>query len=140
MLLFSDVSCIIKRALYLLLRQRHVLCVTMLHLYNYLFTLYINAPLTFMDCAFLTIQYLGGGKTTTICSAFLKCISLFFDSQVLNFGTQMALKWHKMCLVLYWAITSKITVSYSWFIIEYTTYSTCSNFHLCPLGSVNTYC
>lgn len=54
--MLSDVSCIIKRALYLLLRQQHVLCVTMLHLYNYLFTLCINAAVTFMDCAFVRRQ------------------------------------------------------------------------------------
>ena len=56
--MLSDVSCIIKRALYLLLRQQHVLCVTMLHLYNYLFTLHIKAAVTFMDCAFVGIQRL----------------------------------------------------------------------------------
>lgn len=47
--MLSDVSCIIKRALYLLLRQQHVLCVTMLHLYNYLFTLCIKAVVTFYE-------------------------------------------------------------------------------------------
>lgn len=56
MLLLSDVSCIIKRALHLLLRQQHVLCVAMLHLYNYLFSLYINAVVIFMSCAFVRIQ------------------------------------------------------------------------------------
>lgn len=59
MLLLSDVSCIIKRALHLLLRQQHVLCVAMLHLYNYLFSVYINAVVIFMSAAFVRMQSRG---------------------------------------------------------------------------------
>lgn len=72
MLLLSDVSCIIKRALYLLLRQQHVLCVTTLHLYNYLFTLCINAAGTFMKCAFVTIQRLRPNSNALAMSIFLQ--------------------------------------------------------------------